>query len=177
MGMAYLLGGFGDFPEVGREAVEIAVGRVRSKLGEWGYAGVLLTTILPRTVCEAILANRSPRLEDFSREVLDRLRKKHLAINVHRCLVAVSEVLVDLGIFNQPLAEDRVRGVAVHPGILRSVPAEWAQICEYWRAISTPGRGTHIAGYVTHTFFGGAGEIQPQLATPRGDRPGLARLN
>jgi hypothetical protein len=120
---------------------------VQSKLGEWGYAGIVLTSIVPRTVCEAILMNRSPRLEDFSREVLESLRKKRLAINVDRCLVAVSEVLADLGTFKQPLAQDRVRGVAVHRDILHSVPAEWAEICEYWCATSKRGRRTRLGGY------------------------------
>ncbi|HEV2416513.1 MAG TPA: tyrosine-type recombinase/integrase [Terriglobia bacterium] len=162
MGVAYLLGGFVDFPAVddrvfaqhkfatkifGCEAVEMAVGRVQSKLREWGYADVMVTASVPRTVCEAILANRSPRLEEFSREVLEELRKKHLAISVNRCLVAVSEVLTDLGIFKEPLAADKVRGVAVHPHILQSVPAEWARICDCWRATSTRGRRTRIGGY------------------------------
>ena len=77
MAIAYLLCDFADFHSAtdgvfvqvdfakkifGAEAVTTAIERVRGMLAGWGYGKQQLRQGVPRTVSEALLINRSPRL-------------------------------------------------------------------------------------------------------------------
>lgn len=88
----------------------------------------MLNEFVPRSVCEALLANRSSRLENLTQEVLETVRKKNIAHNVHRCLVAISEVLVSLGILEKSLVPTKIQEPEYGPDILEGVPAEWLAI-------------------------------------------------
>lgn len=83
---AYLLGGFTAFEQVGRfqrptlahrvfgdAAVEDAVGKVLTVLGDWGYQP--RPDRLTSVICQILLLNRSPRLEDLSSPVLAAIRE------------------------------------------------------------------------------------------------------
>ncbi|MGA2149998.1 MAG: tyrosine-type recombinase/integrase [Bryobacteraceae bacterium] len=162
MAFAYLLTGFTDFHATrsrrfrqvnfarkifGNELVEAAVKHVQRRLSEWGHAAVMIEGYLPRTVCEALLVSRSPFLEDLTREVLVSLRESHLAVHVHRSLVALSEVLADDGIIGSSLAATKIREPKYNPNILLSVPPEWVKWCQRWRETSTRSRRTLRMGY------------------------------
>jgi hypothetical protein len=82
MAIAYLLCDFSDFHAVtdgvfvqvafakkmfGAKAVNAEIYRVRKILAGWGYGKQVLRQGVPRTVAEALLINRSPRLEDLTR--------------------------------------------------------------------------------------------------------------
>ena len=161
MAFAYLLTGFTNFHAprgrrfrqvtfarkiFGREAVEAAVKHVQTRLSEWGHAAVMVELHVPRTVCEALLVNRSPFLEDLTLEVLESLREKDLAANVHRSLVALSEVLASDGIIGNSLAATKIRGSGYGRDILVSVSPDWVKWCQRWRGTSTRGRRTLRVG-------------------------------
>jgi integrase len=162
MAFAYLLTGFTDFHATrsrtfrqvnfarkifGNELVEAAVKHVQTRLSKWGHAAVMIEGYVPRTVCEALLVNRSPFLEDLTREVLVSLRESNLAVQVHRSLVALSEVLADDGIIGSSLAATKIRKPKYNPNILLSVPPEWVKWCQRWRETSTRSRRTLRMGY------------------------------
>jgi integrase len=190
MAVAYVLGGFTDLHAIqdrvfrqydfakkvfGEEAIGVAIRRVQSKLADWGYAEVMLEEFVPRSVCEALLANRSPRLEDLSRELLEIVRGRNIALNVHRCLVAVSEVLVSFGILEKSLAPTKIREPEYGPDILQGVPEEWAHHCEYWRRTSARGARTLTHGYYWLLHVGRwLGREHPEAASPAAWTPELA---
>lgn len=160
--LAYLLCGFVDLDAVGsrpplymklsekvfgRSCVEDVLGRVRTLLVEWGYSGKATMRHIPRTLCEALLANRSPHLEDLTIGVLEkvverRTRKNKECGNRSRpsiWLVAVSRVLTKLGIIREPLRPFRKlaawRTRDTH--LTENVPPEWASLCTFWFNTST----------------------------------------
>jgi integrase len=162
MAVAYLLTGFTDFHSArtrifrqvsfamkifGSEAVWTAVKHVQTKLSEWGHAQVMVEDDVPRTVCETLLVNRSPFLEDLTPEVLERLRVSNLTARVHRSLVALSEVLASDGIFGSSLPPTKIREPKSSPNILESVPPEWVKWCQRWRGASTRSRRTLRMGF------------------------------
>ncbi|MBG6133991.1 hypothetical protein [Longispora fulva] len=87
---AYLLGGFNEFHRLGsfgrltlawrvfgRDRVDAEIGRIREVLAEWGYRlGRDDDQLLPMVVCQVFLLNRSPRLEDLSTELFERIRRE-----------------------------------------------------------------------------------------------------
>jgi integrase len=161
MAVAYLLAGFTDFHATrgrifrqvsfarkifGSEPVEAAVKHVQTKLSEWGHAQVMVQDYVPRTVCEVLLVNRSPFLEDLTREVLERLRESNLASNIYRSLLALSEVLANDGILGSSLAPTKIRGKH-SPNVLLSVPSEWVKWCQRWRGTSTRSHRTLRMGF------------------------------
>ncbi|MEU3208313.1 hypothetical protein ABZ702_31450 [Streptomyces cyaneofuscatus] len=56
----------------GESAVDAAVGKVLAVLGDWGYQR--RPSQLTSAVCQILLLNRSPRLEDLSTTALDAVR-------------------------------------------------------------------------------------------------------
>jgi hypothetical protein len=158
--LAYLLCGFTDLDTVGsrphfyiklaqkmfgQECVEGVLERVRRLLVEWGYSGRATMQLIPRTVCELLLANRSPHLEDLTIEVVETVaqrRKRNKQRTSGRpsvWLVAVSRVLTKLGIISEPL-----RPFAKLPAwkagksdLTENVPVEWANLCRFWFDTST----------------------------------------
>ena len=85
---AYLLGGFTAFHQLGtfnrltlarrvfgRDGVDGEIGRIRTVLDGWGYRPAATPTAAPDGPCQALLLNRSPRLEDLTTGVFARLRR------------------------------------------------------------------------------------------------------
>lgn len=113
--MAYLLGGFTRLEAIGtyfqyrlaikvfgREPVDTAVRRVREELQRIGY-GSRATGYVPTALCEALLLNRSPRLEALTVEVLEAVRHGG-SLYIQRGIGTVSHSLVRLGILARPLS-------------------------------------------------------------------------
>jgi hypothetical protein len=85
---AFLLGGFTAFHRLGsfsrltfawrvfgRDRVDGEIGRIRSVLAGWGYQlGRDDDKLLPMVACQMFLLNRSPRLEELSTELFERVR-------------------------------------------------------------------------------------------------------
>jgi hypothetical protein len=89
--LAYLLCGFSELGAVGsrpplyiklaervfgQSCVEGLLERIRNLLIEWGYSGRATMQHIPRTLCEALLLNRSPHLEDLTIEVLETVAER-----------------------------------------------------------------------------------------------------
>jgi hypothetical protein len=113
---AYLLGGFNDFNQLGsfsrltlawrifgRARVDAEIKRIRVVLGDWGYRlGRDEDKLLPMVVCQVLLLNRSPHLEDLDTELFDRIRREHLLPDRRlNTLYAVQRAVAALG-FCQP---------------------------------------------------------------------------
>ncbi len=160
---AYLLCGFTELDTVGwrhplyvnlaqkvfgQNCVEETLGRVRTLLVEWGYSGKATMRFIPRTVCEALLANRSPHLEDLTIEALkaveesrkrNKKRQKGTGSRPSVWLVAVSRVLTKLGVIREPLCPFTKTPAwkAEKCELAGNVPTEWANLCRFWFDTST----------------------------------------
>jgi integrase len=158
--VAYLLCGFTELDTVGwrhplyvrfaqkvfgQNCVDGVLDRVRTLLVEWGYSGKATMRHIPRTVCEALLANRSPYLEDLTIEVLKKVEesrkrnKKRTGSRPSVWLVAVSRVLTKLGVIREPLCPVRKAPAwkTEKCELAENVPTEWANLCRFWFDTST----------------------------------------
>jgi integrase len=160
---AYLLCGFTELDTVGwghplyiklaqkvfgKNCVEEELDRVHTLLVEWGYSGKAAMRHIPRTVCEALLANRSPHLEDLTIETLkmveknrkrNKRRQKGTGSRPSVWLVAVSRVLTKLGVIREPLSPFTKMAAwkAEKCELAENVPTEWANLCRFWFDTST----------------------------------------
>ncbi|MFB4273617.1 tyrosine-type recombinase/integrase, partial [Nonomuraea sp. GTA35] len=85
-------------------------------------------------LCQALLLNRSPRLEDLTTEAFDRLRA-HPAMNRHHSsvLFAVQRAIAGLGHAGPPPLKHAPRG----PAEIEGAPPAWTGWVERWYATST----------------------------------------
>jgi len=142
---ACLIGGFTAFDMIGRfhrpslawrifgrEPVEDAVQQVQGVLAGWGYRS--RSPELTAVICQMLLLNRSPLLEDLTDETLARMRadpalgasRARDAYGIHRALAA-------LGHAAPPPAPECTAG----PAAIEGAPQEWAEWVERWHATST----------------------------------------
>lgn len=124
---AYLLGAFTGMRQIGRfhrnalawrvfgrDLVEAAVGQVSEALAGWGYHGT--EAHHATALCQLLLINRSPFLQDLTSEFLLRARRERLAgVRLDSTVHAIHRALAELGhvtlppapVFNQwPVAID-----------------------------------------------------------------------
>jgi integrase len=120
MTAAYLLCEVRDFHGIGRfeqlrfadkvfgiDYVEAAVSTVLKEVNDWGYSKTTSSVLaLPNLICELLLANGSPRLEDLSRETVELVRDGGMAKRLKSIIVLVSQVLARLEIINSPLTKE-----------------------------------------------------------------------
>jgi len=122
----------------GPDLVEAALERVRVLLADWGYAEMTVKQYMKRTVCEALLTNRSPRLEDLRLETLQIVERNRTATYSTSCLVALSRVMARLGIIRDPLPIRRqISWKCGEPTLEKNVPPEWVRLCRHWLDTST----------------------------------------
>jgi integrase len=141
---AYLTGGFTAFDTIGRfhreslawrifgrELVDDAVRQILDVLAGWGYQRH--EPELTAAICQLLLLNRSPLLEDLPEETLVRLRadpamgpqRSKDAYGIHRALAA-------LGHAGPPPAPKYTTG----PSAIEGAPQEWVEWVERWHATS-----------------------------------------
>lgn len=116
--VAYLLAGFTSLQLVGRferyplavkvfgqRPVDMSVDRIQSQLLQLGYNSKAADNNLriQNAVCEVLLLNRSPRLEDLSGEVLDAERRGKACLDLKKEAIKISRALCGLGIIAAPL--------------------------------------------------------------------------
>jgi integrase len=144
---AFLLGGFSEFHRLGsfqrlvlcwrifgRDRVDAELGRLRQVLAGWGYQlGRADDTLLPLTVAQLMLANRSPHLEDMGTDLFDRVREQRLLGGARLNTVhAVQRVVAELGFCNGPA------GRTARPAARAGGGAEvWQQWADRWHDTST----------------------------------------
>ncbi|MFG2979593.1 tyrosine-type recombinase/integrase [Streptomyces sp. NPDC048331] len=141
---AYLLGEFTAFERLGRfmrpslarrvfgaGPVDAAVGQVCTVLAEWGYRRDAQK--LETVVCQVLLLNRSPRLEDLSTEALGELRESPaMGGQWGKDLHGVHRAVAALGHADPPRPSHEAG-----PAAMEGVPSGWAGWVERWYATST----------------------------------------
>ena len=148
---AYLLGGFTDFQHVGRfsrlhpgparlrarpRSTARCAGSARCSAGGATGSAATTTSCCPCVVCQALLLNRSPRLEDLSTEAVRADPRAHAGLPpAHgrtRCM-RMQRAVAALGFCDPPVRSGVDRRTADRPARTRPGPA-WV---ERWHATST----------------------------------------
>jgi integrase len=145
--IGYLLGGFDQFHLLGMfnrlhlarlvfgaTPVEEAVRRTGEVLDRWGYRSVLTAqTRMHGVFSQALLINRSSRLEDLDTAAFTRLRA-HPATNAHQgeLLFALQRAVASLGYCDPPARTGRE-----HMAIIEGAAPAWIGWIERWLATST----------------------------------------
>jgi integrase len=117
----------------GRARVDHTVSQVTSMLHSWGHRSEQVTVRTVSLLCHVILLNRSPRLEDLSAEVLQRLRSNPtIPYSLRQNLHSIHRAIAALGLTSPPppparLAPPPVEGVAV----------PWVDWVQRWYETST----------------------------------------
>lgn len=151
LALGYLLGTFNDihavgplkqvifsFKVFGQEVVKQNIQRVSQELLRWGYGTDRAQNYVANALCEALLLNRSPLIEDLTTEVLEHTRQANIALYLKRTLSAISRALVILGCIREPLG-NLVEGderFGNHDALV-DVPVEWASWCQHWLETTT----------------------------------------
>jgi integrase len=144
--IGYLLGGFTGFHQLGNfnryhlACLVFGPGRVEQSLcqasevlGQWGYRGPLHPGQLRGVFSQALLVNRSPRLEDLTTDAFAKL-KAHPATAEYQGprLYALQRAVAALGHCQPPVRLGRNSA----PDI-RGTSEEWTMWVERWHATST----------------------------------------
>jgi hypothetical protein len=148
---AYLLGGFRNLTAVpcywrydlaarvfGRAPVDSVLERIRQERVRWGYSQIT-DRAFQHAVCELLLVNGSPLLEDLTSESVqayyDQCRSR--ALRSH--LTGISVVLAGLGILPRPLTNPgyRIDLRAPYPAAEEGVAAEWLTFVQRWLNTTT----------------------------------------
>ena len=118
----------------GREAVDHSVRQVVDTLAGWGYRiGPGRGFLVPSVLCQLLLHNRSPLLQDLSTEVLCHLRHDADTPRFQaRGLFTIQKAVASLGWCDPPVR-------AGHPGIaaIEGTSAPWAEYVQRWYDTST----------------------------------------
>jgi len=153
--LAYLLDGFTDLGQLGHYnrlalaekifgpgPIRAAVDRLTTVLNGWGYHDVRKGKAFPRALCEVLLANRSPRLNDLAPAVLDELRRT-ATVDKRAQLFQLQRALVALDLM------DRRAPVGRRP-VIEGVSATWIAWAHRWEGTSTltPRTRGHVRGDV-----------------------------
>jgi integrase len=151
----------------GEERVNAIIKKVNDELLCWGYTDRLTAYQVPRALCQVILINRSPLLEDLTTEVLVQVRDNGLPRLLNTALVAISRALTALGFIEEPLKEriapqpfDRLRRTD-------GISKEWLDWIQRWRQTSTyaPRTRTSISNNLLRVGRWLA-QMHPEIASP-----------
>jgi hypothetical protein len=144
---AFLLGGFTEFHRLGsfqrlvlcwrisgRDRVDAELATLRAVLAGWGYQlGRAEDDLLPLTVAQLMLANRSPHLADMNTDLFDRVREHRLLGGARLNTVhAVQRAVAELGFCTTPTARTGRRTARATGG----APV-WQQWANRWHDTST----------------------------------------
>jgi integrase len=176
--VGYLLGGFADWAALGavsrlalarkvfgRARVDAAVRRVLEAARSLGYRGTVEDR-LRVSLCAALLANRSPRLEDLTASRLAGLRRGPVPWE-QRGWYVLAQALFALGLTTGPPrpAAARVQQPATDP--LAGVAPGWVRWCQRWRATSPLPPPTRARYYRTLLLAGRwLGRARPGVSVP-----------
>jgi integrase len=114
----------------GPARVQAIVTRVATVLDGWGYQNAQAGRAFPRILCETLLLNRSPRLQDLSPTLLDDLRRT-AGSEKHSGLHQLQRALAALGLMDAPAAP-----VVPRPAV-EGVAPSWQGWAQRWETTST----------------------------------------
>lgn len=122
----------------GDAAVEASAKRITEALSTWGFSVTLNATRQITALCDVLLVNGSPLLEDLTTEVLEEVYRNRTTETRRWCLQRVSNVLFVLGFISKPVRHGFARARGGKPTDLTlGVSREWVQAAERWRSTST----------------------------------------
>jgi len=136
---------FGEFDRIGlakkvfgEAAVEAADNRVAETLTKWGFSATLNNTRQRTALCDALLVNGSPLLEDLTTEVLEEVYNGHTTEERRRSLQRLSKALHALGLIQNPLQHGymEARG-GKRSNLTVGISNQWIQAAKRWRNTST----------------------------------------
>ena len=129
----------------GQQAVEVALSAVIGTLQSWGYSATGATAHAA-TLCELLLLNRSPRLQDLTCKYLEDFRHRVDSKERRARVYDVGRALAAVGILASPLptAPTRAKESASSPvdSATDCVHPAWRGWAERWEATSTLTRST-----------------------------------
>jgi integrase len=116
----------------GRKRIRSLFAELEAMLVEWGYRDRTARIYIPRAMCEVLVTNRSPRLEDLTFELLQNVQQRRQKKTSTLYLAAVSKVLAHRKIISAPVMRMQ-RPRHPNPHLLTGVPEKWVQAAKYWR--------------------------------------------
>ncbi len=120
----------------GRERLHVLFAEVKEMLLRWGYRTRMASVYVPRVLCELLVTNRSPHLEDLTLELLKTVERRRVSSVSTWCLTALSKILASRGIISAPMMRmDKRKGT--NPHSTTGVPEKWAQAARYWHENAT----------------------------------------
>jgi len=115
----------------GRERLRTLFGEVTQMLVSWGYRERLAGTYAPRVLCELLITNRSPRLEDLTLELLRTVEQRRVSKTSTWCLSVLSKILASRGIISAPIMRMN-KPKRANPELTAGVPEKWVEAAKYW---------------------------------------------
>jgi integrase len=181
MACGYLLTEFTALPAVGeyrRECfikcvfgiapVQAAVDCVVTELRRLGFGKCGTIQFVPAVIHEALLVNRSPRLEDLNYELLSTLHSQIVA-SLKPGVVYLSRALASLGIIARPLfaSQPKLTRRFGEQGALEGVSPEWLEWCQRWHDTSTLASVTRQTMFYILVHTGRwLAQAHPEVTTP-----------
>jgi integrase len=180
--IAYLLAGFRDVYKFrtfrrlhlassifGSELVDQTVQVVTNEFVSLGFGRERIRKSLIVSLCELLLINGSPLIEDLSKEVLEDYYTKLQVYNAQGDAWAISEVLVSLSVIEEPIKNKKQIPTPLEDSpILEGVSSEWARYCIKWYNTSTLAQSTRKGIYYGILAMGRwLAQSHPDLTSPK----------
>jgi len=149
--IAYLLSGFTEFHLLGLyrpkhlakrifgdTAIDAVSQQILGVLRSSGYAQQNTEKIIG-CLCEALLVNRSVRVEDLTLDILKSIRNRAASYgHFTKHTYPLSIALTHLGVLERPLLiEERWGKVPIEEKALQGISLEWVSWCKRWRDTAT----------------------------------------
>ena len=153
----------------GEELVNQACDRISEAYLSLGYGRDRAKVRLKGAICDLLLANRSPYLEDLTVDILKNLREKDKLPDYIRVdLLPTSCALASLGIIAEPLSPKIKQGERFGTNdATKNVPSSWLQWCQRWHNTSTLAPKTRLGSYYQLLKVGRwLNQKYPSITTP-----------
>jgi integrase len=131
----------------GQDLIDEAVSSIRDALQRLGYHSLAIKHSR-HVLCEALLLNHSPLLQDLTAEALEKLRHSTAAKSTRKRVVMLSRALVSLGILTQPLALGSPYTAEIVARGEMGVSPDWLSWCQRWRDTVVVRPSTRKGSYV-----------------------------
>jgi len=140
----------------GEELVNQACDQILSAYLKLGYGKDRAKIRLLSCICDLLLTNRSPYIEDLTIHLLNSLRNdKNLPAYIRRDLLPISCALTSLGIISKPLSAKIKEGERFgNPDATNHVSPQWLKWFQRWHDTSNLAAKTKISTYYNLLKFG-----------------------